>query len=68
MSETITLIGCQICGAQMSVKRINHSFPPEGERCAYCEKLVCFDCIDWEYMMEQRMTENVCMQCGEKRK
>jgi|WetSurSiteA1Bulk_404760.scaffolds.fasta_scaffold00299_14 hypothetical protein len=66
--ETITLLSCQICGSHMSVEQVNRNFPPKGEKCFYCDRIVCISCVDWEYMMEKRLAEAVCKNCAERRK
>lgn len=68
MNEPVVSIGCQKCGAEMSVARTKNSEPPEPEKCFYCEKLFCLDCIDWEYMVDKKTNYSVCIECGLERK
>lgn len=60
----ITVIGCAICGKEISLNRPNASFPPDAERCSRCDRLVCMDCLDWEYMMETRTSDTICKDCA----
>jgi hypothetical protein len=52
----------------MSVEQVNRNSPPKGEKCFYCDRMVCISCVDWEYMMEKKLAEAVCKNCAERRR